>query len=215
MTSTTITTDTQITENQNPTNNNAKLNKGYIMKRLRPHNLIIGSDSLFTPRHKEGFSNTFRDDHNIFMLESYRTRDNHEVAQSIQNHLSSDYDHKIYMGYKQDTYLLFDLYLNHNIVFDAAVLINGSYTGTIYMDPQNYRYRELSEGLATKTKIYNIYGKLSKYEPLEFASVNQQITTILPAHLSSRFALEAYGLIVYDLYEQMYLPDTMGRISYL
>lgn len=185
------------------------------MKKFRQDNLIVGSDTLFLPRHRDGFYNLFKNDHDIFMLESHKTRDNDQLVQSLQNHLSSDYNHRVYIGSKQDVYLLFDLYLNHNIAFDAAVLINGSYSGTIYMDPRNYRYKELSQKLPLHTKIYNLYGKLPKYESLEFASINQQIPTVLPPQMSSRFSLEAYGLVVYDHYGQSSLSSSVGRLSYL
>jgi len=185
------------------------------MKKTRQNNLIIGSDNLFNAKHRDSFYNLFRNEHDIFMLEANKTRNIDSIAESITSKMDLDYNHKVFIGSHEDTYLFFDLYLNYGIVFDAAVLVNGSYSNTIYLDPHNYRYNELVDGLSHKTQIYNLYGKLPKHESLPFAKVNQPIGTYIPASMSSRFSLEAYGLIVYGLYEQTGLENSIGRLSYL
>lgn len=185
------------------------------MKNIRQNNLIIGSDILFGSRHKSGFYDLFRNEHDIFMLESSKLRNNKDLIDSIKSLLSMDYQHKVFVGVGKDNYFLFDLYLEYGLVFDAAILINGSYSDTIYLDPEYYGYKELSNNLTQKTQIYNLYGKNSKHESLDFATVNQNVGTYIPPQMSSRFSLEAYGLLVYGLYEKTGLENSIGRLSYL
>lgn len=185
------------------------------MKKTRQNNLIIGSDTLFNSRHKNGFYDLFKNDHDIFMLETNKPNYVNDLVESIKGHMSLDYTHKVFIGSGKDIYILFDLYLQYGIYFDAAVLVNGTYSNTIYMDEKTFRYKELVDGLSKKTEIYNLHGKLNKYEELPFAKINQKIDTYIPPTMSSRYSLEAYGLIVYGLYEQNGLSNSVGRVSYL
>jgi len=185
------------------------------MKNIRQNNLIIGSDNLFNAKHKDSFYNLFRNEHDIFMLENHKTRDVDFIAEAIKAKMSLDYNHKVFIGSGEDVYLFFDLYLEYGIIFDGAILINGTYSNTIYLDPSNYRYTELVDQLSHNTEIYNLYGKLSRHEQLIFAKVNENIPTYIPPSMSSRFSLEAYGLLVYGYYEQTGLSNHIGRLSYL
>ena len=207
MTMTQTTMAMEITERQSPIPSNAKHIKGYKMK---SNNLIIGSEKLFSKNNKYGFNDLFKEDHDIRLVFKDGEETARNIAPTVHYLLESDYKHKTFIGCNQDAELLFDLCLDHNITFDAAVLINCRYSNYFRVD--NSR---LVKKLQKKTKIFNLHGRLYKNETLPFAQENQYIPTILSPSLSSRYSLEAYGLLVYGVYQQNYLDSVLGRVSSL
>jgi hypothetical protein len=209
-----ITTDTAITDSTVHTTHNAKQITGYKMKNKRSDNIIVASRKLFKDSKYNKFTPLLKDDHDIFLLPDTSNQKvsalrAHQVSSSLKEHLSSDYLNKTFIGLKEDVYVLFDLFLDHGIFFDTAILINGSYS----QYPRSLR-RELYD-LGAYTKIYNFYTHWVKHEDLDIAAVNQYLPTIVPAQYSERAALEVFGTLVYGPYGRVELDSKPGTLSYL
>jgi len=177
---------------------------------MKSNKLIIGSEKLFTKDNIYSFSNLFNDEHDIRLVYKDTDQTASDLSATIHYLVESDYKYKTFIGCNQDAELLFDLYLDHNIVFDAAVLINCRYSNY-----SRINHPALAKKLAKKTKIFNLHGKLYRNETLPFAQENQYIPTLISPSLSSRYSLEAYGLLVYGVYQQNYLDRVLGRVSSL
>jgi hypothetical protein len=172
--------------------------------------LIIGSDKLFSQKHKNSFYDLFKNEHNIYKIDKSSINSAQDIYSSIEYQLDQDYSHKTFIGCYEDVEILFDLYLDHNISFDAAVFVNGRFSSYPRIND-----KRLTNDLAKDTKVYNLYGKGFLNQPIAFAHINQQIPTLISPSFSSRFSLEAFGLLVYGHYDVNYLEDTTGRVSYL
>lgn len=177
---------------------------------MKNNKLIIGSDRLFSQDHKNGFYDLFKNEHNIYKVDRSSINSTKEVYPSIQYHLDQDYTHKVFIGCYDDVDILFDLYLDHGVSFDVAILANGRFS-----DYPRIKDKRLVNDLPKVTQIYNLYGKMFSNEPLPFAQINQHIPTLISPSISSKFSLEAFGLLVYGFYGLNYLEDSVGRVSYL
>jgi len=184
------------------------------MKNKRSDNIIVASRKLFTQNKYNKFTPLLEDDHDVFLLpdtseQSISALRALRVAEPLKNHLSSDYLNKTFIGLKEDAYVLFDLFLDHGIFFDTAILINATYS----QYPRALR-RELYD-LGAYTKIYNFYTHWVKHEDLDIAATNQYLPTIVPAQYSERTALEVFGTLIYGPYGRVELDNKPGTLSYL
>jgi hypothetical protein len=177
---------------------------------MKNDKLIIGSNELFSQKYKNSFYDLLKNEHNIYKVDRSSINSTQDIYESIKYHMDNDYKYKTFIGCYDDVEILFDLYLDHNISFDTAIFVNGRFSTYPRINDQ-----KLSTGLANTTKIYNLYGRGMSNQPLTIAHINQYIPTFISPELSSKFSLEAYGLLVYGVYQLNYLEDTTGRISHL
>ena len=176
-------------------------------------NIIIGSESLFQGSITNSFTKLFSKEHDIALIPN---NDKINLQDKLMNLYMSlldveelDYDNKIFIGYQKDCYLLFELFSKYNYSFDAAVLINCE-----IHNEKGYEEYSLAK-ISTRTKVYNLFGKMTKYRALPFAHVNQEIPKYLSPLASPMYAQEACGLITYDFYKKMFLADNYGEMILL
>jgi hypothetical protein len=199
--------------------NNAKHIKGFDMNinemtefksvtTINSH-FLLGSEKLFI-NPMNNFSNQFKYDHSIILMDSH---DRHhmteeqikaKVKQYYRNlaiHWEIKYESRVFVGFGQDCLYLFDLYTNHGLVFDAAILIN--------FDFSVFRNNEIvTKGIKNHTKIYNFYNYNKTFTDTDLAHVNQSIPTRLSPAFSKRFALETAGVLTYDTYGLLQIDET-------
>lgn len=196
--------------------NNAKHIKGFDMNinemtefksttTISQH-FLLGSEKLFI-NPINNFSNEFKYDHSITLIETHDRSNMSEaeikakVKQYHRNlaiHWEINYQSRVFIGTGQDCLYLFDLYTNHGIVFDAAILINFDFSAFANNE-------SILKGIKDHTKIYNFYNNNKKFKDSSLAHVNQFIPTRVSPAFSKRFALEASGVLTYDTYELLYM----------
>jgi hypothetical protein len=173
-------------------------------------NLIIGSESLFKGSLTDSFSKSFSKEHDIALIAKDEDLSLDDRVMNLYTSLIKmdelEYDKKIFIGYQDDCFLLFELFTKYDYSFDAAVLINCE----IHSRSGHPKY-SLAK-LSTRTKVYNLFSKLTKYTALPFAHVNQEIPKYLSPLVSSVYAQEACGLITYDFHQKMFLSDNYGQM---
>jgi len=206
---------TKLTKNTSLHPNNAKHIKGFDMNinemtefksttTINQH-FLLGSEKLFI-NPINNFSNQFKYDHSITLIDTHDRNNLSEaeikakVKQYHRNlaiHWEINYQSRVFIGTGQDCLYLFDLYTNHGIVFDAAILINFDFSA--FIDNES-----IVKGIKKHTKIYNFYNN-KKFTDTKLAHVNQFIPTRVSPAFSKRFALEAGGVLTYDTYELLYM----------
>ena len=173
-------------------------------------NLIIGSESLFRGSLTDSFTKLFSREHDIALIANDEKLDPELRVMQLYIFLAEmdelQYDKKIFIGYQDDCFLLFELFSKYDYTFDAAILINCE-----VHNKSGYAQYSLAK-LSTRTKVYNLFSKLTKYTALPFAHVNQEIPKYLSPLVSSVYAQEACGLITYDFYQKMFLLDNYGEM---
>ena len=187
--------------------NNAKHIKGFDMNinemtefksttTINPH-FLLGSEKLFI-NPMNNFSNQFKHDHSIILIESHdrNIMSTEEIRvktkrynRNLAIHWDINYKSRVFIGLEQDCSYLFDLYTNHGIVFDAAVLINFDLNSV-----------NTQKDIKNHTKIYNFYNNNKNFTDSKLAHVNQSIPTRMSPAFSRRFALETAGVLTYDTY---------------
>jgi hypothetical protein len=187
--------------------NNAKHIKGFDMNinemtefksitTINSH-FLLGSEKLFI-NPMNNFSNQFKYDHSIILIESHdrNTMTEEEIRvktkrynRNLAIHWDIKYKSRVFVGLEQDCSYLFDLYTNHGITFDAAVLINFDLNSV-----------NIKKDIKDHTKIYNFYNNNKNFTDSNLAHVNQSIPTRLSPSFSRRFALETAGVLTYDTY---------------
>lgn len=171
-----------------------------------PH-FVFASEKLFNAPIGNNFVNEFKDGHFIALMD-YHDRSTmspqelkaktKEYFYKLSIHWQVNYHTRVFIGLGQDSLYLFNLYTDHGIVFDAAVLIN--------FDFSVLRNNEIiTKGIKDHTKIYNFYNNNKKYTDNDLAHVNQYIPTRLSPALSKRFALETNGVLVNEVYQMLYM----------
>lgn len=171
-----------------------------------PH-FIFASEKLFNAPIGNNFVNEFKDGHFITLMD-YHDRSimssaelkakTKEYFYKLSIHWQTNYYSRAFIGLGEDSLYLFNLYTDHGIVFDTAVLIN--------FDFNVLKNNEIiTKGIKDHTKIYNFYSNNKKYTDVDLAHVNQYIPTKLPPALSKRFALETNGVLVNGSYEMLFM----------
>jgi hypothetical protein len=112
-------------------------------------------------------------------------------------HWDIKYKSRVFIGLEQDCSYLFDLYTNHGVIFDAAVLINFDLNSV-----------NIKKDIKDHTKIYNFYNNNKNFTDSSLAHVNQSIPTRFSPAFSKRFALETAGVLTYDTYGLLQIDET-------
>jgi hypothetical protein len=194
--------------------NNAKHIKGFDMNinemtelksvtTINPR-FLLGSEKLFI-NPMNNFSNQFKHDHSIILIESHdrKTMSTEDIRvktkqynRNLAIHWDIKYKSRVFIGLGQDCSYLFDLYNDHGITFDAAVLINFDLNSV-----------NTQKDIKDHTKIYNFYNNNKNFTDSNLAHVNQYIPTRVSPSFSKRFALETAGVLTYDTYSLLQMTQ--------
>ena len=194
--------------------NNAKYIKGFDMNinemtelksvtTINPR-FLLGSEKLFI-NPMNNFSNQFKHDHSIILIESHdrkimSTEDirvkTKQYDRNLAIHWDIKYKSRVFIGLEQDCSYLFDLYNDHGITFDAAVLINFDLNSV-----------NTQKDIKDHTKIYNFYNNNKNFTDSNLAHVNQYIPIRVSPSFSKRFALETAGVLTYDTYSLLQMTQ--------
>lgn len=175
---------------------------------LSPPHFVVASEKLFNTSIGNNFANEFKDGHLITLIDHHNVNilSPEEIkikTQKYYNNLSSHWDiqyhSRVFIGLGQDSLYLYNLYNDHKLVFDAAVLIN--------FDFDLVKDNKSKKTIKKHTKIYNFYSDNKKYSDTELALVNQYIPTKLSPAYNKRFALETNGVLVNGVYELLYVEQ--------
>lgn len=178
-----------------------------------PNNILVGSEKLFRTKAPwkidRSLLGTITNDHLVLLFDECKDNKTYKktakkLAKQLTYMNTIQTDKLIFIGLGHDCRIVMDLYLNHGFKFDAAVLINNTYSPTKY-DP-----------ILDHCSIYNFYTN-KEYSMLDIdgAEVNQHIKTKLPAHMSNRVAQEVFGCLLYQTYERTYLDNVPAIIRYV
>lgn len=171
-----------------------------------PH-FIFASEKLFNAPIGNNFVNEFKDGHFITLMDYHKRSTmtpeqlkakTKEYYSQLSIHWEVNYYSRAFIGLGEDSLYLFNLYTDHGLVFDTAILIN--------FDFNVLKNNEIiSKGIKDHTKIYNFYSNNKKYTDSDIAHVNQYIPTKLSPALNKRFALETNGVLVNGAYEMLFM----------
>ena len=146
----------------------------------------------------------FKEDHDFYFFE-YNPQlsllsNCKRVYKDIKEYIMSDYQHIVFMGHGQDCNVLYGLYEDKNLVFDAGVFVN-------YESPTNESVpHQVKDSMSPETKIYSYSThKKNLDQPIIGISIHQYVPTLLGGFNSKRLAQEIYGAVVYDTYSELFL----------
>lgn len=158
--------------------------------------LIVGSEKLFQPNH---ILEQFSLDHDVL---TYSYNDNLTLKANskvlyklLKSHLAKGYDRLVFMGHEVDCNLLYELYDDKGLKFDAGVFINYKKTddGEVSLITQEHLFME--------TKIYSFSTQGNEKRPVAYLTDHQSLRTVFGTIRSKRLAQEIYGCVVYGAYE--------------
>lgn len=192
------------------------------MKTTSKRKLLLISEGLTKSVGKNQFLSLFTKEHDIIVIDYLFEKNPKDRSQDdlflrsrakkmylkLKPYLEANYSHTVFIGLGDDCQYLYELFLDKGIVFDGAVFIN--YDWRKY---QNLDDRKITQ-LYKKTKIWNLYSKShlkSRMSGLE----NYCIPTRLSPQFNSRYALEAFGIILYGIYARLSLLDDIGNLKML
>lgn len=193
--------------------------KRKVMKHTNHKKLLIISEELTKSPGNSQFLSLFTKEHDIIVIDYDFLQDKKDQSLNLRArtkkmyvklkpYLEADYSHTVFIGYGQDGYYLFELFLDKGIVFDGAVLINCNVN-----DYTAINYTKFTQ-LLKKTKIWNFYSK-NHLECRKQGMDNYMIPTRRSPQFNSRYALETYGVITYGVYGRLSLLEQAGNIQML
>lgn len=171
-----------------------------------PNNFMIISDRLLRTkapwRLNDSLFGSLSKDHWIVSIDTQKY-DNFDFGQKIYKSISKilknhTFEKKVFIGYRHDCDLLSSLWLQFNISFDAAIFIDNIHPAMVF------------ESVPKQTTIYNLSSK-REFPRIPFAVLNQHVKTHLPSHMSKRMAQEAFGILLYGVYNKNFLDDSNSK----
>jgi hypothetical protein len=189
------------------------------MEHTNRKKLLIISEELTKSSGSSQFLSLFTKEHDIIIIDydflqnekdqslNLRSRTK-KIYNYLKPYLETNYSHKVFIGSREDGHYLFELFLDKGIVFDGAVLINCNIN-----EYPNWDKSKLSS-MFKKTRIWNFYSK-NHLECHTQKLESHLIPTRRSPHFNSRYALEAYGVIVYGLYGRLALMKQTGSVKML
>lgn len=166
-------------------------------------NLIVGSEILFV---SNNLLSMFSKDHDIFTFHHERHKDIKEterlIWRDLKPYLQKDYDNIIFIGYRDDSDIVFELFKTRNLIFNAAVFVNYEPAGQI--DDIRKALHDLKKA---KTKIYSFSYGTDKNRLANLIETHQSLSVWTNLR-STRLAQEIFGCVLYDTYEMTSLSGT-------
>lgn len=162
--------------------------------------LIVGSEKLFQANN---ILNQFSLGHDVYLFsynENLSLKANAKALfRELIPHIRDNYEHITFMGHGVDCNVLYALYDDKNLKFDAGVFVN-------YKTPEEVVSHHIHEHLELdKAKIYSFATKGNKKRPVEYLTDHQEINSLFGTIRSKRLAQEIFGCVVYGAYNKDYL----------
>ena len=149
--------------------------------------LLVGSEKLFQANN---ILNQFSKEHDIYLYsynENISLKANAKALyREILPLLRENYEQVVFMGYGSDCNLLYGLYDDKGLKFDAGVFVN-------YL----HEHLELD-----KAKIYSFVTKGNKKRPVEYLTDHQYVKSLFGTIRSKRLSQEIFGCVVYGAYNK-------------
>lgn len=165
------------------------------MPKKTQRSLIVGSEKLFQANN---ILNQFAIGHDVYLFsynENVSLKANAKALyKNLLPHLRSNYDHVTFMGHRVDCNLLYGLYDDKNLKFDAGVFVN-------YKRPDDVVASHVHEHLELDgAKIYSFVTKGNKKRPVEYLTDHQYVKSLFGNTRSTKLAQEIFGCVVYGAY---------------
>lgn len=168
--------------------------------------LIVASEKLFI---SNSILNEFSKDHDILTFNYNPTLDLETNARAIwkriKTHLDNSYERISFIAHGIDCNVIYSLFKDRNLDFDAAVFVDYQKPDTLGILPT---YENALKN--SKVKIYSFSTRNKKETPLAIIQSHQSLPWYYTTR-SRRLAQEIYGCIVYDAYQQNYLSGANSR----
>ena len=169
--------------------------------------LIVASEKLFI---SNSLLKEFMKDHDILTF-NYDTsidleENSREVWKKFIMNLDYSYDKIVFMGHGVDCNIIYPLYRNKKLDFDAAVFVDYKNPDTLLIPPS---YEEALR--KSKVKIYSFSTRNKKETPSAIIQSHQSLPWYHTTR-SYRLAQEIYGCIVYDTYQENYLSGANSKL---
>jgi hypothetical protein len=158
--------------------------------------LIVGSEKLFQPNN---ILEQFSIDHDVLTFsynDNLSLKANSKVLYKVlRSYLAKGYDKLVFMGHGIDCNLLYELYDDKALKFDAGVFVNykQSSDGEVSLITQEHLFME--------TKIYSFSTQGNEKRPVAYLTDHQSLRTAFRTIRSKRLAQEIYGCVVYGAYQ--------------
>lgn len=184
--------------------NNAKYVENIILNDKLDKVVVMDARLLDAP-FKDAFCDLLSSTHDVyyFDIESGSSEDdmlNKLRKVVVRLLLSKQYKHVVYVGYKQSCDFFYDLYENHGICFNAAVLIDGRNDTEVIASMSKKTKKVLCINRAYQDKIVSS-GK---------NHVVYNLRSKVPLNYSKKAALETIGFLTYGYYGVNSLPQKYG-----
>lgn len=165
--------------------------------------LIIATDKLFV---HNAIATEFAKAHDIL---TFTYNPNMSLSQNTKvvwknalYHVQQKYESMVFMGTGSNCNLLYSLYEDKNLEFDAGVFVN-------YKEPKDIINLKLQEQVSKITDIYTFgTSKKNTLPPVAYVKDHQCVNTLFGTTRSKRLALEIYGCVVYGTYHANTLEET-------
>ena len=178
-----------------------------------PNNILVGSEKLFRTKSPFTINSSFigqlSRDHRLLLFNTGNDKDLNRGKMSylslrLYEETQKPYNKMIFIGLDYECRAVVDLYQTKGFIFDCVVLINNPYSAGFY------------DSIYPHSQIYNFWTKTKNtLGYFSGAEVNQQVKTLLPAHMSNRLALEVSGTLTYGFYNEDYLQDIYTEPKYV
>jgi len=158
--------------------------------------LIVGSEKLFLANN---ILEEFSIDHDILTFsydKDLTLKANSKILyKALKTPLAKGYSKIVFMGHGLDCNLLYELYDDKGLVFDAGVFVN-------YKKDRNTEISLITqEHLNIETKIYSFSTFGDKKRPVAYLTDHQPLKTLFATTRSKRLAQEIFGCVVYGAYQ--------------
>lgn len=166
-------------------------------------NLIVGSEVLFV---SNNLLSMFSKDHDIFTIhhEKHESIDTtaRQIWRDLKPLLQKDYDNIIFIGYKDDSDIVFDLFVHRKLIFNAAIFVN--YEPAV---KNQATYTLLKEMKQAGTNLYSFSYGIDKNRLANLIETHQSLPVWTNLR-SPRLAQEIFGCVLYGTYKMTSLSGT-------
>lgn len=178
-----------------------------------PNNILVGSEKLFRTKAPWRINNSLlgqlSKDHNLLLFNIDNNKKPYnkylsKLSRKLYSLCQREHSHLTFIGIGDECKVLADLYTKFKFKFDTAILINNTHSTSIFNQVQGH------------CAIYNYTTKNMGFQNHMYgAEVNEHVRSYLPAHMSTRLALEITGNLIYDRYQQNFLEENYSNIIYV
>jgi hypothetical protein len=179
---------------------NAKFFEDVVLDDKSDKVVVVDSRLLVAP-FKDAFHDLLCSTHDVYYFDFDDDGLLEKLRKVVVRLLSWEcYKYVVYVGYRQSCDSFYDLYKNHGICFDAAVLIDGRNDDETISAMNKKTKKVLCINRAYEDKIVS-----SKKNHVAY-----NIKSKIPLNYSKKAALETIGFLTYGCYNVNFLPKVYG-----